>query len=131
MKILSFAYVVSATILLTTNLAFAYGQGQQLSSERVASPGRSAMEIVVAQSTTSEQRSIIIVSGKNSQPGSPNSFNKSGSKFNNPTSKLSNPASKVMLNPQPLPPRTAVNTSINSNASKVTLNPQPLPPKIR
>jgi hypothetical protein len=102
MKILSFAYVVSATILLTTNVAFADGQGQELSSERAASPRRPAMEIVVAQSTTSGQRSIIIVSGKN---GSPNAFNKPGSKFNNPTSKFSNPGSTVMLNPQPLPPK--------------------------
>ena len=131
MKVLSFTCVVSATILLATNLAFANGQSQQLSSERAASPRRSALEIVVAQSTTSGQRSIIIVSGKNSQPGSPNSFNKPGSKFNNPTSKFSNPGSKVTLNPQPLPPRTTVNTSINSNASKVMLNPQPLPPKTR
>ena len=89
------------------------------------------MEIVVAQSTTSGQRSINIVSGTNSQPDSPNSFNKPGSKFNNTASKFTNPGSKVMLNPQPLPPRTTVNTSISSNASKVMLNPQPLPPKTR
>jgi hypothetical protein len=63
------------------------------------------METVVAQSTTSGQKSIIIVSGKNSQPGSINSFNKPGSKFSNPPSKFSNPGSKVMLNPQPLPPK--------------------------
>jgi hypothetical protein len=106
MRILPFTHVVSAAILLTTNFAFANGQAQHLSSERATSPRRSASEIVVAQSTTSGQRSIIIVSGKNSQPGSPNSFNKHGSKFNNPTSKFSNPASNVMLNPQPLPPKT-------------------------
>ena len=105
MKILSFACVVSAAILLTTSFAFADGQSQQLSSERATSPRRSAAEIVVAQSTTSGQRSIIIVSGKNSRPGSLNSFNKPGSKFDNPTPKFSNPGSKVMLNPQPLPPK--------------------------
>ena len=125
MKIFSFAYAVSAAIL-TTNFAFASGQGQQPASGPIITAGRSATETVLAQASTSGQRSIIIVSGKNSQPGS---LDKHGSKFNNPASKFNNPASKVMLNPQPLPPR--VNTSINSNASKVMLNPQPLPPKSR
>lgn len=106
MKILSFTYVVSTAILLTTNFALADSQGQQLPSEAVASPRRSATEIVVAQSTTSGQRSIIIVSGRNSQPGSLNSLNKPGSKLNNPASKVSNPGSKVTLNPQPLPPKS-------------------------
>jgi hypothetical protein len=105
MNIFAFSHIVSATIFLTTSFAFADGQGQQLSSERAASPRRSVMETVVAQSTTSGQKSIIIVSGKNSQPGSINSFNKPGSKFSNPPSKFSNPGSKVMLNPQPLPPK--------------------------
>jgi len=126
MKILSFTGVLSAAIVLTTNLAFADVQGQQPSSENAGSSKRPATEMLVAQSTRSGQRSIIIVSGKNSQPVS-----RPESKFNNPVSKFGNPASKVMLNPQPLPPRTAVNTSINSNASKVMLNPQPLPPKAR
>jgi hypothetical protein len=123
MKILSFICFVSAAILLPTNFAFADVQGQQLFSERANSPRRPATEILVAQSTRSGQRSIIIVSGKNSQPAS-----RPESKFNNPASKFGNPGSKVMLNPQPLPPRTGV---INSNASKVTLNPQPLPPRAR
>lgn len=105
MKILSITCVVSTAILLTTDIAFANGQGPQWSSQQTAGPGRSATEIVVAQSTTSGQRSIIIVSGKNSQPGSPNSFDKSGSKFSNSASKVSNPGAKVMLNPQPLPPK--------------------------
>jgi hypothetical protein len=105
LKILSFTFVVSATILLSANFASADGQGQQMSSEETTGPKRAATEMVVAQSTTSGQSSIIIVSGKNSQPGSPNSFNKPGSKFNNTTSKFSNPGSKVMLNPQPLPPK--------------------------
>lgn len=102
MNILSFICIVSTTFLLTTNFTPADGQTQQLSSERATSPRRSAPEIIVAQSTASGQRSIIIVSGKNSQPGSLNKF---GSKLSNPTSKFSNPGSKVMLNPQPLPPK--------------------------
>jgi hypothetical protein len=126
MKILSFTCVLSAAILLTTNFAFADVQSQQPSSEKAGSPRRLATEMVIAQSTRSGQRSIILVSGKNSQPAS-----RPESKFNNPVSKFGNPGSKVMLNPQPLPPRTAVNTSINSNASKVMLNPQPLPPRAR
>jgi hypothetical protein len=74
--------------------------------------------LVIAQSSTvgpartGAERSIIIVSGKNSK------------------SMSGQPASKVMLNPQPLPPRAAAGSSINSNSSKVMLNPQPLPPKI-
>jgi hypothetical protein len=36
-----------------------------------------------------------------------------------------------MLNPQPLPPKTKLEASTNSNASKVMLNPQSLPPKVR
>jgi hypothetical protein len=124
MKILSFTGALSAVILLTTNLAFADVQGQQPPSD--SGPKQPATQILIAQSTRSGQRSIIIVSGKNAQPVS-----RPESKFNNPVTKFGNPGSKVMLNPQPLPPRTAVNTSINSNASKVMLNPQPLPPKAR
>jgi hypothetical protein len=126
MKRFSFAYVVSTAILLTTYPVIAAATPEQGSSEPVTA-GQAAT--VLAQASTSGQRSIIIVSGKNAQPGSLN--NKTGSKFNNPASKFSNPGSKVTLNPQPLPPRTSVNPSINSNLSKVTLNPQPLPPKSR
>lgn len=36
-------------------------------------------------------------------------------------------SSEVMLNPQPLPPRT---TSYLSSFSWVMLNPQPLPPRV-
>ena len=103
MKLLSFTCVVSAAILLTTNFASANGQGREFSPEGAASPRRSATEVMVAQSTTSGQRSIIIVSGKNSQPGS---LNKPAPKLNTSTSKFSNPSSRVMLNPQPLPPKT-------------------------
>ena len=43
-----------------------------------------------------------------------------------------NPGSRVMLNPQPLPPKTAT-TKINPGTqfNKVMLNPQPLPPRTR
>lgn len=123
MKIISFTYVVSAAILYTTTFALASAPGQHLSSGPGAA-SRSATETVVAQASKSQQRAIIIVSGKNSQPGPLNPLNK-------PESKLSKPGSKATLNPQPLPPKTSVNTSITSNTSKVMLNPQPLPPKSR
>jgi hypothetical protein len=101
MQIFSLSYFVSAAILLTTNFAFADGQAQQQSSETASKLKRPPTEMLVAQSTRSGQRSIIIVSGKNSQPGS-----RPESKFNNPVSKIGNPGSKVMLNPQPLPPKS-------------------------
>jgi hypothetical protein len=72
-----------------------------------------AQASTVGPARTGSERSIIIVSGKNSKSGS-----------------IGQPGSKVMLNPQPLPPRTTVNNSINSNGSKVMINPQPLPPKV-
>jgi hypothetical protein len=118
MKSFSFAYVLSS-VILAANFAFAAdGQGHQLSSETSTSLRQAALKMVFAQSSTvgrnqsGGERSIIIVSGKNAKTGS-----------------VGSPGSKVMLNPQPLPPRTNVNTSVNSNASKVMLNPQPLPPK--
>jgi len=115
MKSFSLACVFSSTCVLSSavlaaNFAFAAGgQGHQLSSETSTNPGPAASKLVFAESSTQlnrsgDARSIIIVSGKKA------------------------PGSKVMLNPQPLPPRTNVNPSINSKASKVTLNPQPLPP---
>ena len=47
------------------------------------------------------------------------------------TSAPPTPASKVELNPQPLPPRTAVNAGAGTPGAKVSLNPQPLPPKTK
>jgi hypothetical protein len=120
MKSVSFAYVLSS-VILATNFAFAAdGQGQRPSSERSIS--QSGSKMVFAESATlgpkqsGGERSIIIVSGKNSKSGL-----------------VGSPGSKVMLNPQPLPPKTKVNPAVSSNASKVMLNPQPqpLPPKAR
>jgi|SRR5450755_2721604 hypothetical protein len=113
MKSFSLACVLSS-VVLAANLAFAAGgQGHQLSSETSTNPGPAASKLVFAESSTQSggARSIIIVSGKTGKSG------------------LVSPGSKVMLNPQPLPPRTNVNPSINSKASKVMLNPQPLPPR--
>ena len=118
MKSFSFAYVLSSVILATNFASAADGQDRHPSSELPISQADSKM--VFAESATlgpkrsGGERSIIIVSGKNSKSGL-----------------VRSPGSKVMLNPQPLPPRAKVNRSINSNASKVMLNPQPLPPKAR
>lgn len=119
MKSFSFANVLSSLVILATSFAFAAdGQGQRPSFERSIS--RSGSKIVFAESATlgpkqsDGERSIIIVSGKNSKSGL-----------------VRSPGSKVMLNPQPLPPKTRVNPATRSNASKVMLNPQPLPPKDR
>lgn len=114
MKSLSFAHVL-LSVILTTNFATA---AEVQTYERSASQAGS--KIVFAESATLRpkqsggERSIIIVSGKNSKSGL-----------------VQSPGSKVMLNPQPLPPKTKVNPAISSNASKVMLNPQPLPPKAR
>jgi len=45
---------------------------------------------------------------------------------------FSSPGSRVMINPQPLPPKTAT-TTVNPGTqfNKVMLNPQPLPPRVR
>jgi hypothetical protein len=93
MKSFSFAYGLSS-IILVTNVALA---------AEAPAPGHTQ---------SGSERSIIIVSGKNSKSGLAGS-----------------PGSKVTLNPQPLPPRANANTSIR--ASKVMLNPQPLPPRTK
>jgi hypothetical protein len=146
MKSFSFAYILSA-VILATNFAFAAdGQDRQLSSQPSTSPRQSASKMVLAQSATlsGSERSIIIVSGKNAKPGSvgspaPKVSARSGSERsiiivggkNAKPGSVGSPGSKVMLNPQPLPPKTKLEASTNSNASKVMLNPQPLPPKVR
>jgi hypothetical protein len=118
MKSFSFASVLS--VVLTTNFALADVQIQQSSSETSASLRQAGSKMVIAQSSapgrqqSGSERSIIIVGGTNSKSTS-----------------VGRPGSKVMLNPQPLPPKTRVNTSINASSSNVMLNPQPLPPKTR
>jgi len=120
MKSFSFAYVLSS-VILAPNFAFAAAvQVDQLPSETSIGLRQAASKMAFAQSSTvgpnrsGSERSIIIVGGKNAKSGS-----------------VVSPGSKVTLNPQPLPPRTRVNSSIQSNGSNVMLNPQPLPPKVR
>jgi hypothetical protein len=164
MKFSSFAFVLASAIV-ASNFAFAVdGQGHQLSSGSSTSLREAASKMVLAQSSTQygSERSIIIVGGKTAKSReivSPGSSERSiiivGGK-NAKSESVGSPGSKVMLNPQPLPPRTKLNTSINSNGSsgsersiiivggknsesgavvspgsKVMLNPQPLPPKAR
>jgi hypothetical protein len=112
MKPFSFVYFL-CPLILSTNCAWATAQhGRQL-AKQVVSKTVFAQSSAVGPKQLGSDRSMIIVSGKNAKSGS-----------------VASPGSKVMLNPQPLPPRTNDNPSSNSNAAKVMLNPQPLPPKV-
>jgi len=104
-------FIGGALLLLST----VDGRAEQAipAPDGVRRPVSGGFAIAQSSTRTGSERSIIIVSGKNSKSGS-----------------IGQPGSKAMLNPQPLPPRTAVGNSINSNASKVMLNPQPLPPRV-
>jgi hypothetical protein len=116
MKIVCWYSIAAPALLLTTSLALAGNQDQLFPSDKAGGLKRAPAAGLVVTESGASQRSIIIVSGKNTQPGS-----LSQSKFKNPAVRLNNPGSKVMLNPQPLPPKS------NPNGSKVMLNPQPLP----
>lgn len=115
---LSFVSILSSAVLVT-NVALAAdaGHGQQASDITRAGHGSAIMVADASNVRTSQpgaEKSIIIVSGKQSRAGW-----------------TASRGSNVTPNPHPLPPRQSVETSINSKASHVMLNPQPLPPKAR